>query len=168
MKIRYFSILIFMSLLISGCNNAPEPKKQLGEIYSVALDAIMEQDEELNSGMEFIAINMSMLEEVDESDKEAVLSYFKKKYEVDVDMTEATVQELKETELYDSNTSSLKGVFLSLDKVEFKDNNNVVFEGSKFRSNTEGFVVQVTVHYKDNTWQSKEVKTFLELGDLLN
>jgi hypothetical protein len=156
LKFRYFSILFFLSLLLSACNNGIEPKEHLGEIYSVALDSIMEQDEALSSDMKYIAIETSNFEEVDESDKEEILSYFKKKYKVDV--MDATFEQLKEKGLYNPDTMSLDGVLLRIEKVDFKFNNNIFFEGSKYRSGLGAVGVEVTVHYKDNKWKSKEAK----------
>jgi len=79
--------------LLSACNTGIEPKEHLGEIYSVALDSIMEQDEALSSNMEYIAIDMSNFKEVDESEKEEILSYFKEKYKVEV--MDTTFEQLK-------------------------------------------------------------------------
>jgi hypothetical protein len=156
LKYKYFSILLVLSLLLSACNTGIEPKEHLGEIYCVALDSIMEQDEALSSDMEYIAIDMSNFEEVDESGKEEILSYFKEKYNVDV--MDATFEQLKEKGLYNPDTMSLDGVLLRIEKVDFKFNNNIFFEGSKYRSGLGAVGVEVTVQYKDNKWKSKEAK----------
>lgn len=79
--------------MLSACNTEIEPKEHLGEIYSVALDSIMEEDKALSSDMEYIAIDMSNFEETNESDKEEILSYFKEKYKVDV--IDSTYEQLK-------------------------------------------------------------------------
>ncbi|WP_088102948.1 peptide ABC transporter substrate-binding protein [Halalkalibacter urbisdiaboli] len=156
MKFKYFSILFILSVLLSACDTGIEPKEHLGEIYSVGLDSIMEQDEALSSDMEYIAIDMSNFEEVDESDKEEIISYFKEKYKVEV--MDATFEQLKEKGLYNPDTMVLDGVLLRIEKVDFKFNNNIFFEGSKYRSGDGAVGVEVTVHYKDNKWKSKEVK----------
>lgn len=156
MKLKYFIILFVISIFLSACNTGIEPKEHLGEIYSVALDSIMEQDEALSSDMEYIAIDMSNFDEVDESSKEEIFSYFKEKYKVDV--MDATFEQLKEKGLYNPDTMALDGVLLRIDKVDFKFNNNIFFEGSKYRSGLGAVGVEVTVHYKDNTWKSKEAK----------
>lgn len=156
MKFKYFSILVILSLLLSACNVGIEPKEHLGEIYSVALDSIMEQDEGLSSDMEFIAIDMSNFEEVTDIDKEEILNYFKEKYKIEV--MDATFEQLKGKGLYNPETLSLDGVLLRIEKVEFKSNNNIFFEGSKYRSGKGAVGVEVTVHHKDNKWKSKEVK----------
>mgnify|MGYP003468179662 CR=1 FL=1 len=145
-----------MLFVLSACNSGLEPKEHLGEIYSVALDSIMKQDEALSSDMKYIAIDMSNFEEVDESDKKEILSYFKEKYKVEV--MDATLEQLKEKGLYNSDTMSLDGVLLKLEKVDFKFNNKIFFEGSKYRSVSGAVGVEVKVHYKDNKWKSKEVK----------
>ncbi|WP_274307446.1 peptide ABC transporter substrate-binding protein [Solibacillus daqui] len=156
MKFRYFSILFILSVLLSACNTGLEPKEHLGEIYSIALDSIMEQDEALSSDMEYIAIDMSNFEEINESDKEEILSYFKEKYKVEV--MDATLEQLKEKGLFNTDTFVLDGVLLRIEKVEYKVNNNIFFEGSKYRSGDGGVGVEVIVYYKDNKWKSKDVK----------
>lgn len=156
LKFKYFSILVILSLLLSACNVGIEPKEHLGEIYSIALDSIMEQDEGLSSDMEFIAIDMSNFEEVTDIDKEEILNYFKEKYKIEV--MDATFEQLKGKGLYNPETLSLDGVLLRIEKVEFKSNNNIFFEGSKYRSGKGAVGVEVTVHHKDNKWKSKEVK----------
>ncbi|WP_339263015.1 peptide ABC transporter substrate-binding protein [Solibacillus sp. FSL W7-1472] len=156
MKIKHFSILLVLSLLLSACNTGIEPSEHLGEIYSVALDSIMEQDEALSSDMEYIAIDMSNFEDAAERDKEEILSYFKEKYKVEV--MDATLEQLKEKGLYNSDTMGLDGVLLRIEKVDFKFNNEIFFEGSKYRSGLGAVGVEVKVHYKDNKWEPKEVK----------
>lgn len=156
MKFKHLTIVFIVLLSLSACNIGIEPKEHLGEIYSVALDSIMEQDEALNSDMEYIAIDMSNFEEVDENDKKEIINYFKEKYKVDV--MDATLEQLKEKGLYNSDTMALNGILLRIEKVEFKFNNNVFFEGSKYRSGLGAVGVEVTVHYKDNQWKSKEAK----------
>lgn len=156
MNFKYFSILIIVSILLSACNTGIEPKEHLGEIYSVALDSIMKQDEALNSDMKYIAIDMSNSEEVDESDKKEILNYFKEKYKVEV--MDATLEQLEEKGLYNPDTMRLDGVLLKIEKVDFKFNNKIIFEGSKYRSGLGAIGVEVKVHYKDNKWKPKEVK----------
>lgn len=156
MKLKNLGILFILTLLLSACNTGIEPKEHLGEIYSVALDSIMEQDEALSSDMEYIAIDMSNFEDADESDKIEILSYFKGKYKVEV--MDATLEQLKEKGLYNPDTTVLDGVLLRIEKVNFTSNNNIIFEGSKYRSGLGAVGVEATVHYKDNKWESKEVK----------
>ena len=145
-----------MLFLLSACNTGLEPKEHLGEIYTVALDSIMEQDKALSSEMKYIAIDMSNFDDVDEDSKKEILNYFKEKYKVDV--IDATFEQLKEKGLYNRDTMSLDGVLLRIEKVEFKVNDDIFFEGSKYRSGLGAVGVEVTVHHKDNNWKVKEVK----------
>ena len=142
--------------LLSACNTGIEPKENLGEIYSVALDSLMKQDEALNSDMEYIAIDLSNSEEVDENDKKEILNYFKEKYKVNV--MDATLEQLEEKGLYNPEIMLLDGVLLKIEKVDFKFNNKILIEGSKYRSGLGAIGVEVKVHYKDNKWKAKEVK----------
>ena len=156
LKLRHFSILFIVIALLSACNNSVEPKEHLGEIYSVALDAIMEQDQALSSDIEFIAIDMSNFKDVDDSDKEEILSYFKEKYKVDV--MDATLDQITEKGLYDPDTMVLDGILLQIKNVDFKTNSNIYFEGSKYRSGDGASGVECEVRFKDNKWEVKEVK----------
>jgi hypothetical protein len=142
--------------MLSACNYGINPKEHLGEIYSVALNSIMEQDEALSSDMEFIAIDMSNFDDVNENDKKEIINYFSEKYKIEV--IDATLDELKEKGLYNPATSVLNGVLLRLDKVELNFNNKVFFEGSKYRSGLGAVGVKVTVHYEDDNWKVKETK----------
>ncbi|MGN7478869.1 peptide ABC transporter substrate-binding protein [Solibacillus silvestris] len=156
MKFKFFSILIIVSILLSACTAGIEPKEHLGEIYIVALDSIMKQDEGLNSDMEYIAIDLSNSEEVDASDKKEILNYFKEKYKVEV--MDATLEQLEEKGLYNPDMMRLDGVLLKIEKIDFKFNNKILFEGSKYRSGLGAIGIEVKVHYKGNKWRPKEVK----------
>ena len=156
MKVKHFNILIVFWLLLSACTTGIEPKEHLGEIYSVALDAILEYDEALNSNLEYIAIDMGHFKDADKDDKEEILSYFREKYTVDV--MEATLAQLKEKGLYNPDTMSPDGVLLRIEKVNYKFNKSIIFEGSKYRSGKGSIGVEVTVHYKNGNWEVKETK----------
>ena len=157
LKIKFGSILLILSLFLTACNIGVDPKEHLGEIYSVALDSIMEKDEALSSEMKFIAIDMSNFDDgLSAKDKEDIITFFKDKYKVDV--MDATFDELKEKGFYDPEKMSLTGVLLRMEKMDFKWNHNVFFEGSKYRSGLGAIGVEGTVHYKDGNWQIKESK----------
>jgi hypothetical protein len=53
---------------------------------------------------------------------------------------------------------ALDGVLLRIEKMDFKLNNNVFYEGSKYRSGLGAIGVEGTVRYKDSNWQMKELK----------
>ncbi|MCA1055855.1 peptide ABC transporter substrate-binding protein [Rossellomorea aquimaris] len=132
-----FSIVLVVSIWLSGCNAGVEPKDHMGEIYSVALNSLMEEDVALNDHIDFIAIDMSQIEHFKERDREQVLSNFKERYKVDI--MEATFEELKEQGLYNEETMALDGVLLKIEKVDVTFTNEVVLEGSKYRSGLGGY-----------------------------
>ncbi|WP_243354545.1 peptide ABC transporter substrate-binding protein [Bacillus litorisediminis] len=156
MRTKFFSIFLFTILFLIACMNGVNPKEQAGEVYRVALEAIMQEDEALSSGMEFIAIDMSNFTEVTEQDKEEIKSFFQNKYNIEVKV--ATFEELKEQGHFDEENMVLDGVLLRIENVDFKLNNQIVFEGSKYRSGLGAVGLEVTVHYKDGKWQVKESK----------
>ncbi|WP_370223223.1 peptide ABC transporter substrate-binding protein [Cytobacillus sp.] len=156
MKFRFIPILFILTTLLTACNIGENPKDHLEEIYTIALDSIMQKDKELNSDMEFIAFDMSNFDGVNEEQKKAILNYFKDKYKVEV--MNATMDELEEQGYYNSDTQALEGVHLRIEKVDFKLNNNVLFEGSKFKSGKGAIGVESTVYYKNGEWKIKESK----------
>ena len=154
MKYKFMSML-FIIILLTGCNNGINSKDHLGEIYTVALDSILLEDQALNDNMAFIAIDMSNFDDLDASDKEEILNYFEETYKVEV--MDATFEQLQEIGLYNPDTTSLDGVLLSIDKVHHKLNNTVILEGSKHRSGLGAIGLDVKVQYKDNKWQTTEI-----------
>lgn len=76
MKTRLFPLLLIFTILLTACNAGENPKDHLGEIYTIALDALMEEDKALNSDMTFIAIDMSDLDGVDEEQKKNNITPF--------------------------------------------------------------------------------------------
>ncbi|MEH7179909.1 peptide ABC transporter substrate-binding protein [Neobacillus vireti] len=155
MRNKQISILFILILVLTACTSKEKSKEHLGEIYSIALDAMMEKDKALNSEMEFIAINMSTMKELSSKDKEEIIEFFEGKYGVEV--MDADLENLKEQGLYESEKMAIRGVLLSFETVIFKYNNTVVFEGSKYHSALGAIGVEITVHFKDGKWQIKEV-----------
>lgn len=156
LKAKYLSLFIFFSIIVSACQADIDPKKALEDIYIVALDSIMEQDEALSHYMEYVAIDMSNFKNVSQQEKEGILNFFSEKYKIEA--MDATYEQLKEKGLYNPETTSLHGVLLRIEEVEFKFNNEILFVGSKYRSGLGAVGVEVIVHYKNNKWKSKETK----------
>ena len=154
MKYKFMSML-FIIILLTGCNNGIKSKEHLSEIYTVALDSILLEDQALNDNMAFIAIDMSNFDDLDASDKEEILNYFEETYKVEV--MDSTFEQLQEMGLYNPDTTSLDGVLLSIDKVHHKLNNTVILEGSKHRSGLGAIGLDVKVQYKDSIWQTTEI-----------
>lgn len=155
MKMRHITFLIII-LFLTACGNGVNPKDHLGEIYCTALDSIMERDKALHNDMKFISIDMSNFYDLDEQDKEEIISFFKEKYKVDV--MDDSFEQLKEKGLYNPETNTLDGVLLEIEKVDFKLNDTIYFKGSKFHSGLGAVGLGVTVHFKDGDWKVKETK----------
>lgn len=124
-------MLFIVLLFLVACNNEVNSKEHLGEIYRVALGSIMEKDEALSNNIEYIAIDMSNFEELNEQDKKEILAYFEEKFSIEV--MDATYEELQEKGLYNTDTKVLDGVLLRIEKVDFVSN-EFVFDGSKYRA----------------------------------
>lgn len=156
LDLKSIKILILFVLLffLVACSKETNSKEYLGQIYRIALESIMEKDTALDHNKKFIAIDMSNLKNLNTKDKDDILTYFKKKYKVNVMNT--TFDELKEKGLYNRDTMVLEGVLLKIEKVDYKFNTDVIFTGSKYRSGTGAIGVESTVHFKDGKWQLKE------------
>ena len=83
MKVRIIPVLIVFTIFLTACTTGEKPKDHLEEIYSLALESIMETDKFLNLDMEFIAIDMSNFDGANEEQKEVILNYIKDKYKVE-------------------------------------------------------------------------------------
>ncbi|TCM87926.1 hypothetical protein EV294_1166 [Paenibacillus sp. BK033] len=154
----FLCLTLLHVLFATACSNT-KPTKNMGELYSLALDAYMPIDEGLNGNMKYIAIDMSNFNDVDDTDKEGIKKYLNK---YNVEVIEATYDQLKAEGLYDPQTMVLDGVLLRVEKTEIK-NKKFVVEGSKYRAGDGAIGIKVIVEYKkgkwkvskaDGTWQS--------------
>ncbi|WP_078548513.1 peptide ABC transporter substrate-binding protein [Litchfieldia alkalitelluris] len=149
-------IVFSLALILVACDQEADAKKSLAEIYSLALNSIMERDTGLNGGMDFIAIDMSNFDELDQRDRKQIVTFFEDTYKTEVMIS--TFEDLQEKGLYNEETSILDGILLRIEKVDFKFNNEIVFEGSKYRSGLGSIGVEVIVYFDHNQWQVKEIK----------
>jgi hypothetical protein len=142
--------------LLFGCSQENDPKQHLVQIYIVALEELVKEDEALNHDMKFIAIDMSNFQGVKKNEQEEIIHYFKNKYQVTV--LDATLEELDGMGYFHSEKNSLAGILLQIEKLKIKFNRSVEFEGSKYRSSKGAVGIEGSVHYKDNRWIPKEVQ----------
>jgi hypothetical protein len=154
LKRRLFPLLLIFTILLTACSGGENPKDHLGEIYTIALDALMEEDKALNNDMTFIAIDMSHLDGVDEEQKKAIIRHFKDQYKVEV--MDSTLAELEEKGYYNTDTNALEGVLLRIEKVDYKLNDQVLIECSKFKSGKGAIGLRMEVEYEDGEWQLRE------------
>ncbi|MNZ71315.1 hypothetical protein D3C78_896750 [compost metagenome] len=150
--------MLFLSLLLlasCGKGEVIDSIEDVGMLYSTALDSIMEKEEALGHDISYIAIDISKVDELNEQDNEAILSYFEQKYKVKA--MNATYEYLIEEGLYHPDTMRLHGVLLKIEKVDFVSE-FFIFEGSKYRAEDSAATVKGVVQYKNGQWLMKESK----------
>ncbi|MCG7345954.1 peptide ABC transporter substrate-binding protein [Sporosarcina sp. ACRSL] len=154
---RALLILIFMVLLLGACNTGRTANEEmpLVGIYSLALDSLMEEDTALNDSMTFIAVDLSNFEDLNDIDKQGILDYFSRKY--DVDVMDATFEELREQGYFDEEIMRLDGVLLRMEKVDISTS-KVVFTGSKYRSAKGAIGMEVLLRKKGDEWRVTKSK----------
>ncbi|TFE25200.1 peptide ABC transporter substrate-binding protein [Cohnella luojiensis] len=153
----FLSLAILSVMLATACSNTM-PTKDIGKLYSLALDAYMPIDEGLNGGMKYIAIDMSNFKDLDDKDKGQILKHFNK---YNVEVMEATYEQLKAKGLYDPKTMVLNGILLRVEKTEIL-NNKFVVEGSKYRAALGAIGTKVVVELKNDKWQVTKAATTWE------
>ena len=144
-------MVIFLVLLLTACGSNIQPEENYAEIFSLALDTIFKQNENLNDNIEYIAIDMSNMDDLSAGDKEEILHFFHNKYEIDT--IAATLKELKEQGLYSPETGALHGILLILDEVDITSNDTIQLIGSKYRSGIGGVGVEIRINYQGNDWR---------------
>ncbi|MBM7583725.1 hypothetical protein JOC86_000262 [Bacillus pakistanensis] len=155
MRKKLLTIFIILFSL-TGCSLGADPKDHLPETYIIALDALMKEDDALNSDMKYISIDMSNFENFTEKDKKKILKFFEDNYQVKV--MDASLDELKKKGLFNADNMSLEGVLLRIEKVDYKLVNNIRFVGSKYRSGLGAIGLEITVHEVDGEWEVKKSK----------
>ncbi|MDH4619192.1 peptide ABC transporter substrate-binding protein [Brevibacillus sp. AY1] len=148
--VLYAPLLLTMYMGISSEEAPAANATHLGAVYSIALDASMPLDEGLNHEMQYIAIDMTHMEKLNPQVKKQILTFFSEKYQVEV--MAATLDELREKGLYDSETLMLDGVLLRLTHADITES-KIVVEGSKYRSGLGAIGTKVVVEWIDGQWQ---------------
>lgn len=156
MHVKRIAMLFVISFFLVACSEGTKSKENLGEIVRIALNSIMEMDQALNHDITFIAIDMRSFSDLDDQDKADIVTDFKEKYNMEV--MEATFEELEEKGLYNLDTLALDGVLLSIEKITYKSSKTIILDGVKFRSGKGAIGVECTVHYVDGNWKIKESK----------
>lgn len=131
------------------------------KLYLTAIDNLMNEGEELNENIEYLAIdiksfvdfsNQNLLDE--EEDK--ILHYCSKYIE---DIRENSLEELKEEGLLDNETMSIKGMVIYVQKVDEISENEVKFTIIKYVGSTGSVLADYTLNYDGIEWNITE-KTY--------
>lgn len=157
MRKRLLFSLLIVVILVSfiGCKSVSKDYKDIAYGYIVALEALIEEDEGLNGGMKFIAINTKTIPGITDSEKKIILDYFKK---YNVEVMDADFETLKGMGLFDENTMSLEGILLSFEEVDKKIGNKIVIKCEKYRSGLGAIGLEITVKHKDGKWEVIKLK----------
>lgn len=151
---KKISLLLLLVIVLScgllACNKKVTAEDHLPEIYIQAFDSFMPLDEGINGEVKYIAIDMSNLNGLKDTDKEKILNYFKK---YGVEVMDASFDDLKQKGLYDEKRLCLEGIVLSIKTIDILSDSEVKIEGSKYRSGEGAIGVIVTVVYKEGKWQ---------------
>ena len=124
-------------------------RSNMGEMYSLALDSYMPVDDALNYKMQFIAIDFSTLTDINKDDREYITNYFKK---YNVAIIDSTLDDLRNKGMYDPKTLVLNGLLLRITKVDIS-NQQVIIEGSKYRSGDGAVGFKTILEHKDGKWE---------------
>ncbi|GMK37018.1 hypothetical protein PCCS19_00710 [Paenibacillus sp. CCS19] len=143
-------VIACMLFAAAACSNGSAAQPDRGELYSLTLDAMMPEDEGLNSGMTYIAIDMRNFEGLDEGDKQQILDFFADKYKLEA--MDATYEQLIEKGLLNKETQVLDGVLLRVEKTEMKANSFAI-EGSKYRAGDGAIGMKVVATHKQGEWK---------------
>ena len=98
--------------------------------------------------MKYIALDLSALTDINENDKKAIIKYFKR---YGVEVMEASLEQLQDKGLFNKETMSLDGILLRIKSVK-KSSDEVIIEGTKYRSGKGAIGVVSTLVYKSDKW----------------
>lgn len=121
-----------------------------GQLYGYTFEAMMQLDEGLNGDMQYIAVDLSPLTQLTETDKLYILNYLEQQFEISVQDT--TIEQLKEKEDFKKNKLVLKGVLLRIDKVELGEDTAII-TGSKYRSGSGGVGTKIDLILEKGSWK---------------
>ncbi len=155
LTIAIFLVLIFYNIILEDSNNVEPSLDQNVSIYSLIFDAIIKQDEGLNSEMKYISIDSNSTKDLTEEEREEILEYLKI---YNVDIINYSFEELKEKGMFNEETLSLEGILLEIKTVKKITKNDIVVEAVKYRSGLGAIGMEYTLQFKNNEWTIKEEK----------
>ncbi|MBU5442222.1 hypothetical protein [Paenibacillus sp. MSJ-34] len=150
---------------ISKTNSGTEPlhreesasKQDMGEAYSLVFDEFMQHGGGLERDMQYLAIELSKIENITAEDKEKVQNDLSK---YGVDVLDTTLDEL-EQEGRLGEARYIEGVLLTVESAEVSDN-KVIVKGSVYKSAKGAIGIEVVVEYRDGKWEvAKSAETWI-------
>ncbi|MEL7649941.1 MAG: hypothetical protein AAGU76_17810 [Sedimentibacter sp.] len=140
-------VLILIVSLSAGCSRT-EPPDAIGA-YEAAIDRLYMEDEALNTGIKYLAIDTSEMVNLTEENKKTLLKNLEK---YGLTVLDATMEQLKE-QGYIKDTNFEEGILFKIRDEKMK-NSSVAMDVSKFRSGLgaigyDGMVIK----YRDGRWE---------------
>jgi hypothetical protein len=133
-----------------------EPKKSMGEIYRLALDAFMPLWDGITNDindMKYIAIDTGNLNDITDGDWDMILRHFE---HYNVDVMQASLADLeKEGRFLTGQARYIEGTLLRVESTEIAEN-KVVVEGSLYKSAKAAIGTKVVVEFIDGKWKVTE------------
>jgi hypothetical protein len=150
------ALALISCFALFGCGQREGTAEHLDGAYILALKLMIETDPGLNQSMDYIAVDMETLTELDAGDKKGILRALETKYGVEA--IDASFEELKAQGLYDEESGSLDGILLTFEKMEYNFNGSVTFTGAKMKSGVGAAGVQSTLEFDGSRWKIQESK----------
>ena len=148
-KFLFTMILVLVVSLMFGCSSDKgEESNFYSDTYILALDSFMQTNEELNSDMEYIAINTKTLKDATDEDIKKIFKFFEK---YDVDVIDESFESLKEKGMV-KEANYIEGVLLEVKTINKVSDDKLIIEGSKFRGGKAAVGIESTIIKKDNKW----------------
>lgn len=130
-----------------------EPKKNMGEIYRLALDAFMPLWDGITNDMKYIAIDTGNLNDIADGDLDMILRHFE---HYNVDVMQASLEDLEnEGLLLNEQARYVEGVLIRVKSTEIAEN-KVVVEGSLYKSAKAAIGTKVVVEFVNGKWKVTE------------
>ncbi len=125
----------------------------VSQMYCIALEALIPEDEGLNSDAKYIAIDMKKLKGIGEEDIESIKEYFKK---YNNRILNESFESLKEKGIDKYNNFCLEGILLSTESINIISKNEIEIKCTKFRSGDGAIGLKINVIYEDGKWVAKK------------
>jgi hypothetical protein len=159
-KLLTFGLCLIFVISIIGCSrqknntkNGAENITKWSEIYQITLASYLEQDTALNENIDFIAIDLSLLDYISDEDKKPIFTWFENRY---VPVIDTNLDGLKEKGLFNEEAMYIpNGVLLSITKVS-ESNKEIIIEGMKYRGGLGANGFETKWLLKDGSWQFVE------------
>jgi len=130
-----------------------KPSERLVEIYIVAFESVIQEDEGLNFGMKYISIDTDVTNDLTEEEQKVLLNYFKK---YNVEIMNLSFEDLRSKGMFDENTLSLEGILLGVEDTKKRTDKEVIIEVTKYRSGLRAIGMEYTLEYINNKWEIKQ------------